>query len=123
MRFVEVLHEAGFPTAYDLIVCVGNVMILLAEGTERAVLARLRALLAPGGRLLVGFHTQAGPAGSRTYDPDEFVADAEAAGLEVEQRFASYELAPYVPGTDYVVTVLRRRGDRPQTPPPTVDDA
>lgn len=119
----ELLHEAGYPTAYDLIVCVGNVMILLAEGTERAVLARLRALLAPGGRLLVGFHTQAGPAGSRTYDPDEFVADAEAAGLEVEQRFASYELAPYVPGTDYVVTVLCRRGDRPQTQQPTVDDA
>ena len=35
------------------------------------------------------------------------------AGLEVEQLFASYELAPYVPGTDYVVTVLCRRGDRP----------
>ncbi|WP_018157577.1 class I SAM-dependent methyltransferase [Demetria terragena] len=107
----EVLHERGFPTAYDLIVVVGNVMILLADGTEQLVLRRLRALLVPGGRILVGFHTNAWPANSRTYHPDDFVADARAAGLDLEQRFASYDLLPYVAGTDYVVTVLRRSGE------------
>src|SRR5262245_45274920 len=29
------LSDAGHPTAYDLVVCVGNVMILLAPDTER----------------------------------------------------------------------------------------
>lgn len=117
----EVLHERGLPTAYDLVVCVGNVMILLADGTEQLVLRRLRALLVPGGRLLVGFHTTAVPANSRVYPPDEFVTDARAAGLEVEQRFSTYDLAPYAEGTDYVVTVLRRQGETPDAGAPTDD--
>ena len=45
---------------FDLVVCVGNVMLYLAEGTEVEVLRRFRDLLAPGGRVLVGFHLQAG---------------------------------------------------------------
>jgi chemotaxis methyl-accepting protein methylase len=36
-------------------VVVGNVLIFLAEDTERDVLAHLRSLLAPGGRILAGF--------------------------------------------------------------------
>lgn len=115
----EVLHERGLPAAYDLIVCVGNVMILLADDTEQLVLGRLRTLLVPGGRLLVGFHTTAVPDNSRVYAPDEFVADADAAGLEVEQRFSSYDLLPYVEDTDYVVTVLRRQNERYRPVEPT----
>lgn len=113
----EVLHERGWPSAYDLIVCVGNVMILLADETEQLVLRRLRALLVPGGRLLVGFHTTAVPDNSRTYTPEEFVADARAAGLAVEQRFSSYDLVPFTADTDYVVTVLRRQGETQQAAP------
>ena len=52
----EMLTAAGFPTAYDVVVCVGNVMILLAPDTERTgARPRWRSLLAPHGRLLVGF--------------------------------------------------------------------
>ncbi|GAB3770976.1 SAM-dependent methyltransferase [Nocardioides ginsengisegetis] len=89
---------------FDLVVCVGNVMIYLADGTERAVLARLRSLLAPGGRILVGFHPVDGPTNSRTYPPEEFVADAEASGLRVDLRFGTYELHP--PLETYAVWVL-----------------
>ena len=42
--------------------------------------------------MLIGFHLSAGPAGSRVYDPADFVADAEAAGLTVDLRAGSYEL-------------------------------
>src|SRR5215210_4985689 len=49
------LARHGMPAAYDLVVCVGNVMVLLAEGSERSVLGALRGLLAPGGRVLAGF--------------------------------------------------------------------
>ena len=87
--------------------CVGNVMVFLAEGTERAVLARLRDLLAPGGRMLVGFHPVGGPTTSRAYPPEEFAADAAAAGLRVDLRAGTYELHP--PTEEYAVWVLSRR--------------
>lgn len=50
----------GRPTAYDLVVLVGNVMILLAPDTERRALSTVAAVLRPGGRLLVGFHPAGG---------------------------------------------------------------
>src|SRR5690348_2258802 len=72
------LSDAGFPTTYDLVVCVGNVMILLAPDTERTVLGNLAALLAPDGLLLVGFALSGAPSGfSQTYALEEFVADYE----------------------------------------------
>jgi hypothetical protein len=81
-------------------------MIFLGEGTEQAVLERVRDLLAPTGRVLVGFHLEAVKAGSRTYPAAEFVADVEAAGLRVVHRFGSYEL--HEPVDDYAVWVLAR---------------
>ena len=68
------------------------------------MLERVRDLLAPQGRALVGFHLRGVKAGSRTYPADEFVADAASAGLRVVHRFGSYELAP--PTEEYVVAVL-----------------
>jgi SAM-dependent methyltransferase len=104
----DVLAAAGHPTSYDLVVCVGNVMILLAPETERTVLHNLASLLADGGRLLVGFHLAGAPSElARTYSVAEFVVDCAAAGLEVESRFASYDLRPFTDGQDYVVHVLR----------------
>ena len=100
-------HEAlAIPPleSFDLIVVVGNVFIYLGEGTERDVLAHLRSLLAPGGRILAGFHLTGIKPGSRTYPADEFVADAGAAGLRVDWRFGSYELHP--PNDEYAVWVL-----------------
>lgn len=90
----DALAAAGVPATYDLVVCVGNVLTFLAEGTEVAVLERLGSLLAPGGRILAGFHLQGGPASARTYPPEEFVADVTAAGLRVDHRFGGYDLRP-----------------------------
>jgi len=105
----ERLGEAGFPTAYDLVVCVGNVMILLAPDTERTVLGVLASLLSPEGRLMVGFALSDAPArASRTYPAAEFVEDCSAVGLEVESRFASYDLRPFTDDSTYAVHVLHR---------------
>lgn len=89
---------------FDLVIVVGNVLIYLGEGTERDVLAHLRSLLAPGGRILAGFHLHGTKNGSRVYPADEFVADAVAAGLAVDWRFGSYELHP--PNDEYAVWLL-----------------
>jgi 2-polyprenyl-3-methyl-5-hydroxy-6-metoxy-1,4-benzoquinol methylase len=106
---VGTLAEAGFPTEYDVVVCVGNVMILLAPHTERTVLSTLASLLAREGRLVVGFALSGAPAGaSRTYPATEFVDDCTAVGLEIESRFSSYDLRPFTDDSTYAVHVLRR---------------
>ncbi|MDZ5621328.1 class I SAM-dependent methyltransferase [Nocardioides bizhenqiangii] len=90
----EVLSAAGGPAEFDLVVCVGNVIAFVAEGTEVAVLIRLRQLLAPGGRILVGFHLQGGPETARRMTLDQFASEVGEAGLVVEHRFGGYDLRP-----------------------------
>jgi SAM-dependent methyltransferase len=102
----DLLAEAGHPTAYDLVVLVGNVIVLIAPETERRVLSTLKGLLADGGRILVGFHITRMHGSARDYPVEEFVADVEASGLRVQHLFGDYELAP--PGEDYCVAVLGR---------------
>ena len=53
--------------------------------------------------LVTGFATD------RQYRLAEFDAAAAAAGLELEQRFAGWDLRPWRPGADWAVTVLRTR--------------
>ena len=101
------LDEAGLPTSYDVVVVVGNVMVYLADGTETRALRALAALLAPGGRIVVGFHPQRGPAHSRGYPVTELVAHAGSTGLGVQHLFGGYGLEP--PSEEYVVAVLAAR--------------
>jgi SAM-dependent methyltransferase len=96
-------HGADF----DLVICVGNVLVYLADGTEREVLTRLHALTRPGGRLVVGFAVRGGPPSAREYPVAEFLADAQVAGWDLEHRFATFELDPWTEEADFLVAVLR----------------
>jgi SAM-dependent methyltransferase len=100
------LDRQGRPSSYDLIVVVGNVMVYLAEDTESRALRTLVELLAPDGRILVGFAPEKGPPHSREYSAADFRQHARTAGLVVEHEFSTYDLAPA--GGDYLVAVLRR---------------
>lgn len=100
------LEEHGAPPSYDLVVLVGNVLVLGAEDGEVRMLRTLGSLLAPGGRVLVGFHLRGGPVRRRHYTPEEFDADVAAAGLHVQHRFGGYDLAPA--DDEYLVGVLGR---------------
>jgi SAM-dependent methyltransferase len=104
----QVLRAAGAPLTFDLIVCVGNVMTFVAPGTEVDVLRRLGDLLAPAGRILLGFHLAGGPSTARRYRAEEFIADATEAGLRIDQRFGGYDLRP--PDDEYAVWILSRPG-------------
>ena len=95
------LHLDG--ERFDAAVAAGNVLVYTAPGTERAVLQRLVAHLRPDGALVTGFAT------GRTYSLAEFDADATAVGLELEHRFATWDLRRWHPHADWAVTVLRRR--------------
>jgi hypothetical protein len=83
-------------------------MILLAPETERDALAAMAGVLAPDGRILVGFALSGAPAStSRSYPVAEFVDDCAAVGLAVQSRHASYDLQPFTDASTYAVHVLR----------------
>lgn len=79
---------------FDLVVCVGNVIVYLAEGTERTALGAMRDVLGENGRILIGFHLQDPPPHARTCTASEFEADLAAAGLRVDLRAGTYQLHP-----------------------------
>ncbi len=96
------LAAAGHPAAYDVVVLAGNVLVFVAPGTERDVLARMRDLLVSGGRAVAGFATD------RDYTVAGLDRDAQAVGLVVEQRFATWHLDAWSADAGWAVTVLRR---------------
>ena len=72
------------------------------------MLAAFRRILAPGGRVLLGFSLVGAPPRSRIYPAEEFEADVVAAGLEVESRFSTFDLRPAGADDEFAVYVLTR---------------
>jgi SAM-dependent methyltransferase len=102
------LAAAGEGAPFDAAVMAGNVLPFVAPGTEPLVLARVAAHVRPDGVLVVGFSLDRG------YGLGELDAHASAAGLELEHRFATWDLRPFVIGGDYAVSVYRLPGSRTQ---------
>ncbi|MFD8572747.1 class I SAM-dependent methyltransferase [Streptomyces sp. NPDC059639] len=99
----------GVAADFDLVVAAGNVLPLLTPGTESTVVERLAAALRPGGLLVAGFGLDAAhlPVPPALTLP-EYDACCAAAGLDLVDRFATWEAAPY-DGGGYAVSVHRRR--------------
>jgi SAM-dependent methyltransferase len=102
---VDALGREGF----DLVVAAGNVIPLLAAGTEALVVSRLAALLNPGAWLVAGFgldpeHLPLDDAPVDLASYDQWCTDA---GLAAVDRFATWDGDPYV-GGGYAVSVHRR---------------
>lgn len=97
------LSEAGahLRDEFDAVVAAGNVMIFLDPGSEGRVLEQLAARLAPGGLLVAGFQLHTGRLTLERYDEC-----AAAAGLELVDRWATWEREPYT-GGDYAVSLHR----------------
>jgi SAM-dependent methyltransferase len=87
--------------SFDLIVSAGNVMVYLTPGTERAVVSAMASVLAPGGRAVFGFATD------RSYTVADLDADAVAAGWSLEGRYATWQLDPFLPDSDWAVSIYR----------------
>lgn len=86
-----------------LTVLAGNVMIFLAAGTESRVVGNVAATVEPGGLVVAGFQVLPGRVALADYD-----AWCAAADLELVDRWATWQCAPYE-GGDYAVSVHRRR--------------
>lgn len=89
---------------FDVIVMAGNVMIFLAPGTEGTVLKNMAAHLNPGGLLIAGFQQSMGYLELDRYDPL-----AEQAGLELIERYSTWDRARWHWSDSYAVSVHRRR--------------
>jgi SAM-dependent methyltransferase len=103
---VASLHGSRF----DLIVAAGNVIPLLAPGTEEAVIDGLASRLAPDGVLVTGFGLDPAhlPLAEAPFGLGEYDAWCEDAGLELVERFSTWDRETYVDGCGYAVSVHRR---------------
>ena len=98
------LETVQLGRTFDVVLTAGNVMIFLTPGTEGAVLKNVAAHLAPGGRFIAGFQLQPGKLSLDRYD-----ALALEAGLELSERFATWDRDEWVVGGNYAVSVHRLR--------------
>jgi len=98
---------------FDMVVAAGNVIPLLAPGTEARTVAGLAALLRPGGLLVSGFGLDAAhlPLASATVTLADYDGWCRASGLSLLRRLATWEGAPY-DGGGYAVNVHTRTPDR-----------
>jgi len=98
------LASMGEPTPFDAAILAGNVMAFVAPDTEVQVLTRVADHVRPDGVVVVGFGLDRG------YALTDFDVHAGAAGLQLEHRFATWDLRP--PGADatFAVSVFRRAG-------------
>jgi len=96
------LAQCGEPDPFDAAVLAGNVLPLVAPGTEPEVLDRVAAHLRRDGVLVAGFGT------GRGYRLEDFDAHCARAGLALEQRFATWDLRPWAVDAEFAVTIARK---------------
>ena len=98
------LLDVDLDRRFDLIALPGNVMIFLAPGSERSVVANLARHLAPHGLLVAGFQLGADRLSLADYDDH-----GAGAGLELAHRWSTWDGDPFDPAAaDYAVSVHRR---------------
>ncbi len=110
------LPETG---RFDLVVAAGNVMPLLAPGTEAGVIADLTGRLRPGGLLVAGFGLDAAhlPLDEAPFGLDQYDDWCLSAGLTLVNHHATWQGAEYR-GGGYVVAVHRRPASSADVGPP-----
>jgi SAM-dependent methyltransferase len=85
---------------FDLVVMAGNVLIFVDPGSEGRVLANAARWLEVGGRLVSGYSLAPGG-----FAPAEHDRLAETVGLTLEDRWSTWDRAPFTENARYVVSV------------------
>jgi len=98
------LARIELPERFDVVLLAGNVVPYVAAPDREAAIAGCARHLGPGGRLVAGFALRAG--WPTLDDYDRWCAGA---GLELAERFATWDRAPYA-GGHYAVSVHRAVG-------------
>jgi hypothetical protein len=87
---------------FDVVVMAGNVPLFTEPGTEPALVAGVARHIAPGGLLVAGFSTD------RHLPLAAYDDAAEAAVLELVERWSAWDRQPWSPASAYAVSVHRR---------------
>jgi SAM-dependent methyltransferase len=109
-HLLDLVDVGSIQQSFDLVVAAGNVVPLLAAGTEPAVIDHLAKRLLPTGLLVTGFGLDPAhlPLDEAPFSLSEYDAWCRAAGLELAARFASWSAAPFVHNrAGYAVSVHR----------------
>ncbi|MDO5098238.1 MAG: class I SAM-dependent methyltransferase [Corynebacterium sp.] len=86
----------------DIVFSAGNVMGFLPVEGRKGALSHIFAALKPGGLAVIGFGA------GRGWDFDDFLALATEVGFTIEQKFSSWELAPFAKESDFLVAFFRK---------------
>lgn len=97
------LAEFDLGRTFDLVVLAGNVPLFTPLGTQAALVAGCARHLGSGGVLVAGFSLD------RRYRIEDYDAHCDAAGLDLAERWATWDRVPFVDGGKYAVSVHRRR--------------
>lgn len=102
------LVAAGLTEPFDLVVCAGNVVPLVASGAEGAAIAGMARHLRPGGLLVAGFGLDRShlPREAALVTLPSYDGWCAAAGLALASRFATWDGEPY-DGGGYAISVHR----------------
>ena len=95
------LTELDLGRAFDVVVMAGNVPLFTPAGTQPALVAGCRRHVAPGGALVAGFQLDRG------YDIEAYDHDCRTSGLELVERWATWDREPFTTGGNYAVSVHR----------------
>lgn len=87
---------------FDVVVLAGNVPLFADPGTQGALVAGCARHVGRGGALVVGFQL------GRGYELAAFDGHVAAAGLDLEQRYATWARDPATGPLGYAVSVHRR---------------
>lgn len=95
---------------FNAVILAGNVVPFLAEGTLDAAVRRIAAHLVPGGVVIAGYGlTRADlPRDAHIVPVHEYDRALRGGGFSLQQRYASWDRAPWTVGSDYAVSVHRR---------------
>jgi SAM-dependent methyltransferase len=101
VRFVESdLAELDAGGTFDVVVMAGNVPLFTPKGTERRLVAGAARHVHANGVLIAGFQLDRG------YSLQRYDLHCAAAGLELAERFGTWDRTPLA-GGDYAVSVHR----------------
>lgn len=95
------LRDDGGLKTFDIIVSAGNVQTFLAEWERIPALTNVAKHMHETSRFVTGFQL------SRGYSNEQFTADAKASGLEVYQRFGTWQFDPFDEDGEFLLAVLR----------------
>ena len=90
-------------SAFDVIICPGNVLTFVAPEDRTKVLQGFAAALNPeGGRAIIGFGA------GRGWDFADFETTSQEAELTVIQHYSTWDLRPFEDESQFLVAVLER---------------